>query len=191
MTMRTLLRWMEWVAVPASAGLACSLLSLGIVTWLPALGAAAQVLQRWRSDGDQRAFLGVFAAFTDQWRSLWRHSLSSTAVGVVLIANLSFLVGRGGVAFVFFAVQVGLGAAFLAYHVALAAAAGRHPKAQPSTWRRSAIQFSFGSGRGVLLLLATALAVLLSAPLGIGPLLFGPSLPLLAALALQPRSPTH
>lgn len=185
MTMRVLLRWMEWIAVPAAAGLACSLLSLGVVTWLPALAAAAQVLQRWRSDGDQRAFVGVFAAFGAQWRSLWRHSLISTAIGVVLLANLTFLAGRTGVAFVFFAVQLGLAAAFLTYHLALAAAAGR----RDASARQTAIKLAFGK-YGVLLLLATVLAVLLTAPLGIGPLLFGPSLPLLLALAFLDRPAT-
>lgn len=190
MTMRVLLRWMEWIAVPAAAGLACSLLSLGVVTWLPALAAAAQVLQRWRSDGDQRAFVGVFAAFGAQWRSLWRHSLISTAIGVVLLANLTFLAGRTGVVFVFFAVQLGLAAAFLTYHLALAAAAGRTPSARSNAWRRTAIHLAFGSRRGLLLLAATALAVVLTAPLGIGPLIFGPSLPLLAALAFLDRLST-
>jgi hypothetical protein len=184
---QTALRWLEWIAVPASAGLACCFLSLGVITWLPALAATAQVLQRWREDGDQRAFLGVFADFRGHWHRLWRHSLVSTAIAAVLLTNLIFLFGRGSSGFVLLAVQLGLGAAFVAYHLALAAVAGRRPTASPTRRRRAAIQLAFGSWRGVLLLLATFLAIVLTAPLGIGPLLFGPSLPLLAALSLQAR----
>ncbi|QNE17651.1 DUF624 domain-containing protein [Kribbella qitaiheensis] len=181
------LRWLQWISVPASAGLAFCCLSLGAVTWLPALAATAQVLHRWREDGDERAFLGVFADFRNHWRRLWRHSLISTAIGAVLTANLVFLLGRGAVGFVLLAVQLGLAAAFIVYHLAFAAAIGHRPTASLSSRRHAAIHLAFGSWRGALLLLATVLVIALTAPLGIGPLLFGPSVPLLAALSLQSR----
>lgn len=184
-SLQGVLRALEWVANPALAGLAWCLLCLGVVTWLPALAATAHALHRWRSEGEQRCFTGVFAVFGDYWRVLWRHSVVSTVALSVLIANLVFLAGRTSlIGFVFLALHVGIAAALILYHLSLAAVAGRDP-AHPEQWRQAALVLGFGGWRGPVLLTATIGAVVLTLPLAVGPLLFGPTLPLLLAMALD------
>lgn len=178
---RGALRGLEYVAYPALAGAAFCVLCLGVVTWLPALAATAYALNQWRTDGEARCFVGVFAAFPRMWHRLWRHALVSTVVLVVLVANLAFLSGRTEpVAFALLAAQLGILAALVPYHIALAAvaAAGDGP--------RAALWLAFGSPRrGLALLAAALLAPLLALPLAVGPFLFGPTLPVLLALRLR------
>jgi hypothetical protein len=169
MLARRVLRWLEWVANPALAGLAIALLSLGVVTWLPALAAAANALRRWREDGDQRCFAGTITAFGSCWRRLWKHSLVSTAAFIMLLTNIATLDG------LWKAPQIGILLALIPYHLGLAVF--QDP--------RQAAVFAFGSvPRGLLLLGAALLAPLIALPLAVGPVLFGPTLPLLVALYL-------
>lgn len=181
-----ILRALEFVAYPALAGAAFCVLSLGVVTWLPALAATAAALRQWRADHDSRCFTGVFAAFPRYWRGLWRHGLVSTVVITVLVANVVFLAGEPApAAFAMLAAQVGIGLALVPYHLALAATAAVTPEADPATWRRSALALAFGSAtHGVGLLAVTAAATLATIPIPLGPLLLGPTLPLLYALHL-------
>jgi uncharacterized membrane protein YesL len=178
------LRGLEFVAYPAIAGAAFCLLALGVVTWLPALAAVAAALQRWRSDGDTRVFTGVLAAFPGYWRALWRHALAATAAPAAMLAAIAFLAGRPEpVAIPLLAVQVGGLAAFAVYHLALAVVAGHDPSG-PASWRGRALVLAFGSPRrGLLLLAALLLGPVVALPLAVGPLLFGPSLPVLCGLA--------
>lgn len=192
-TWPTLLRRLEFVAYPAAAGAAFTVLSLGIVTWLPALAAMGHALQRWRAEGDSRCFTNTFAAFAQYWRSLWRHSLASTAAAVVLAANIVHLLGRPEPwTFVLLAAQVGIAAALAIHHVALAAEAGRSPHGTVRTWSRGALALGFGSAaRGTALLGAVISAVLISLVVPLGPLLLGPSVPVLLALSFaDPRRHT-
>lgn len=189
----TLLRRLEFVAYPAAAGAAFAVLSLGVVTWLPALAAMAHGLQRWRAEGDSRAFVHTFTAFPQYWRALWRHSLVSTAAGGVLAANIVHLLGRSEPwAFVLLAAQVGIAAALVIHHVAFAAEAGRAPGGTVRAWTRGALALGFGSAaRGTALLGAVVSAVLLSLVVPLGPLLLGPSIPVLLALSFaDPRRHT-
>ncbi|MET9591751.1 hypothetical protein ABZY45_12340 [Streptomyces sp. NPDC006516] len=185
-----LLRRMEFVAYPAAAGAACTVLSLGAVTWLPALAAMGHALQLWRTEGDSRVFANSFAAFPRYWRALWRHGLLSTVAAVVLVANTVYLMGRSEPwAFVVLAAQVGIGAAFVIHHVALAAEAGRAREGSVRSWSAGALALGFGSAaRGTALLGAVVSAVLLSLVVPLGPLLLGPSVPVLLALSFaDPR----
>ncbi|MFC9757540.1 DUF624 domain-containing protein [Streptomyces sp. NPDC056921] len=189
----TLLRRLEFVAYPAAAGAAFTLLSLGVVTWLPALAAMGHALQRWRAEGDNRCFTNTFAAFPQYWRSLWRHSLASTAAAIVLAANIVHLLGRPEPwTFVLLAAQVGIAAALTIHHVALAAEAGRSPRDTVRTWSRGALALGFGSAaRGTALLGAVVSAALISLVVPLGPLLLGPSIPVLLALSFaDPRRHT-
>ncbi|WP_371793248.1 hypothetical protein OG285_34150 [Streptomyces sp. NBC_01471] len=181
----TLLRGLEFVAYPAAAGAACAVLSLGVVTWLPALAALAHALQRWRVDGDSRCFVHTFTAFPRYWRALWRHGLVSTAAAGVLAANIVHLLGRSEPwTFAVLAAQVGVAAAAVIHHVALAAEAGRAPDGSVGAWTRNALALGFGSaGRGTALLGAVVSAMLLSLVVPLGPLLLGPSIPVLLALS--------
>ncbi|WP_327365548.1 hypothetical protein [Streptomyces sp. NBC_01217] len=189
----TLLRRLEFVAYPAAAGAAFAVLSLGVVTWLPALAAMGHALQRWRAEGDSHCFTGTFSAFPQYWRALWRHSLASTAAGLVLSANTVHLLGRTEPwTFVLLAAQVGIAAVVVIHHVALAAEAGRLPHGTVRTWSRGALALGFGSAaRGTALLGAVISAALLSLVLPLGPLLLGPSIPVLLALSFaDPRRHT-
>jgi uncharacterized membrane protein YesL len=179
---------LEWVAYPAIAGAAFCLLVLGIVTWLPALAAVAAALQRWRCDGDTRVFTGVFAAFPGYWRALWRQALVVTVAPAAMVVAIAFLVGRPEpLAIPLLAVQIGGLAAFAVYHLALAVVAGSDPEGR-TTWRARALVLAFGSPRrGLVLLAALVLAPAVALPLAVGPLLFGPSVPVLCGLALLDR----
>jgi uncharacterized membrane protein YesL len=183
------LHGLEWVAYPALGGAAFCLLALGVVTWLPALAALAAALQRWRRDGDTRLVTGVLAAFPGYWRALWRHALVATAAPAAMLVAIVFLAGRPEpLAIPLLAVQVGGLAAFAVYHLALAVVAGYDPAA-PATWRGRALVLGFGSPRrGFALLCALLLAPVLALPLAVGPLIFGPSLPVLCGLMLLERA---
>lgn len=189
----TLLRRLEFVAYPAAAGAAFTLLALGVVTWLPALAAMGRALQRWRVDGDSRCFANTFAPFGGYWRALWLHGLLSTAAAVVLVANTLHLLGRSeSWTFPLLAAQVGIAAAFVIHHVALAAVAGRDPDDGVRSWSAGALALGFGSpARGTALLGAAVSAVLLSLVVPLEPLLLGPSVPVLLALSFaDPRRHT-
>ncbi|GAA5116608.1 hypothetical protein GCM10023320_17330 [Pseudonocardia adelaidensis] len=182
------LRGLEFVAYPAIAGAAFCLLALGVVTWLPALGALASALHRWRRDGDTRCFTGVLTAFPGYWRALWRHALVAAVVPPAMLVAIVFLAGRPEpVSIPLLAVQVGGLAVFAVYHLALAVVAGADPGGRPA-WRARALVLAFGSPRrGLVLLAALLVAPVLGLPLVLGPLLFGPSLPVLCGLVLVDR----
>jgi hypothetical protein len=170
---RRILGWLEWVANPALAGLAFLTLSLGVITWLPALAAAGVALRKWREEGDQRCFVATFQAFGQCWTKLWKHSILSTMAIVMLLTNIVTLDG------IWRAPQIGILLALIPYHLGLAIL--HRP--------REALVFAFGSlPRGLLLLGAAVLAPLIALPLAIGPFLFGPTLPLLVALHLHQRN---
>ncbi|WP_392667481.1 hypothetical protein [Streptomyces sp. LN785] len=188
-----LLRLLEFVAYPAAAGAAFAVLSLGIVTWLPALAAMGHALQRWRAEGDSRCFTGTFAAFPRYWRPLRRHCVASTAGALVLAADIGWLLGRSEPwTFMVLAAQVGIAAAAVIHHVALAAEAALSPGGTVRAWTRGALTLGFGSAaRGTALLGAVISALLLSLVVPLGPLLLGPSIPVLLALSLaDPRRHT-
>ncbi|MER6103328.1 hypothetical protein ABT115_13630 [Streptomyces sp. NPDC001832] len=189
----TLLRRLEFVAYPAAAGAAFAVLSLGVVTWLPALATMGHALQRWRAEGDSRCFTNAFSTFPHYWRALWQHSVASTAAGIVLTANIFYLLGRSEPwTFVLLAAQVGIAAALVIHHVTLAAEAGRSPQGTVRAWSRGALVLGFGSAaRGTALLGAVISAALFSLVVPLGPLLLGPSIPVLLALSFaDPRRHT-
>ncbi|WP_338693372.1 DUF624 domain-containing protein [Streptomyces sp. Q6] len=186
-----LLGVLERIAQPAAAGAAFTVLALGVVTWLPALAALAHTLQRWRSDGDNRSFTGVFAAFPRYWRALWRQGIVASAAVAVLAVNCLFLSGRSSPsAFVLLCAQAGLGAALLVHCTAFAAHAGLAPDEPPARWHRRALALAFASpARGTALLGAAVSAVVFTLPVPLGPLLFGPSVPVLLALHFAAPQP--
>ncbi|MBQ1090493.1 hypothetical protein [Streptomyces sp. B93] len=187
---RGALRAMEFVAQPALAGAAFCLLALGVVTWLPALAAAAVALQDWRRDGGGRPFTGTLRAFPRCWRALWRDGLVASALTAVLVTNCLFLAGRGGpAAFVLLPVQLVLLAAVAVYALSLAAGTAVDPD---GGLRRRAAVLAFGSPRrGLALLLAVVLVPPAVLPVPFGPLLLGPTLPLLLALSLHAPTTTR
>ncbi|MGW7679592.1 DUF624 domain-containing protein [Kribbella sp. NPDC054772] len=187
---RKALDWLGWIASPALSGAAFVLLCLGIVTWLPALAAVGFALNRWRTDGDTRCFAGVFAGWRKYWRPLLPHSIIMTIAAVVAASNLSFLSGRSGPLVVtLFMIHVGLIAAAVTYHIALAVAAGRNPSGSAAEWRRTAFQLAFTSvPRGTALLGAAIAAPVFSLPIPAGPLLLGTTVPVLVGLLVADRA---
>ncbi|WP_203964631.1 hypothetical protein [Actinocatenispora thailandica] len=181
-----LLRALEYVAYPAAAGAAGTILSLGVITWLPALAATAYGLQAWRRDGTTRVFGEVFRGWRRYRRVLLPHSALGTVAALLLAANLWFLSGRTGLAaFALFAGQVGIAVLAVLYHLALAVCAGRRPNDGAAAWRRAAAVLAFARPSRGLGLLATAVAAtILTVVVPVGPLLFGASVPLLYGLYL-------
>ncbi|MDG4766788.1 hypothetical protein O7632_22190 [Solwaraspora sp. WMMD406] len=185
----TALRILEYVAYPALAGCALLLLSLGVVTWLPALAATGHALQQWRAGRRARPFVGALAVFGHYWQRLWRHAVVSTTAMVLLVANPVFLAARPGVyAAALLALQVGLVLALVPYHLALAVTAARDPDGDTGRWGPAALLFAFASPwRGLALLAAVVAVPIVTAPLAFGPLLLGATLPLLLGLRLADR----
>ncbi|MFG3658371.1 hypothetical protein [Streptomyces sp. NPDC047706] len=181
---RGALRAMEFVAQPALAGAAFCLLALGVVTWLPALAAAATALQDWRRDGGGRPFTGTLRAFPRCWRALWKDGLAASALTALLVVNCLFLLSTGGpAAFVLLPVQFVLLATLAVYSLSLAAGIAVNASDE---FRRRAAALAFGSPRrGLALLLVLLLAPLAVLPVPLGPLLLGPTIPLLLALSLH------
>ncbi|HEY3560837.1 MAG TPA: hypothetical protein VGL05_25420 [Kribbella sp.] len=186
---RRALEWLGWIAGPAAAGAAFTILCLGIVTWLPALAGVGFALNRWRDDGDTRCFTGVFAGWRRYWRQLLPHSVLMTIAAVVAVSNLAFLSGRSGpLVLTLFMIHVGLIAAAVTYHLALAVAAGRNPARSAAEWRRTAFRLAFTSvPRGTALLGAAIAAPVFSLAVPAGPLLLGTTVPVLVGLLVADR----
>ncbi|MFC7625002.1 hypothetical protein [Microlunatus sp. GCM10028923] len=184
-----LLGGLGYLAHPVQAGAALLLLGLGVITWLPAAAAAAHALHRWRTDGDQSCFAGTFRAFPRYWRRLWPLGIAAAAGTVLLIANLSFLYGRGGPAPVLLLAQLGLVAVAAPYLLAVAVVAARDPERTTGDWLRGAGWFAFGSAaRGTALLGAAVAAPILSIVVPAGPLLLGTTVPLLVGLIIADQT---
>ncbi|MEU3143988.1 MULTISPECIES: hypothetical protein [unclassified Streptomyces] len=189
---RGALRAMEFVAQPALAGAAFCLLALGVVTWLPALAAAAVALQDWRGDGGGRPFTKTLRAFPRCWRVLWKDALAASALIALLATNSLFLLGRASpAAWTLLPVQLALLAALAVYALSLAASAAVGTE---DGFRRRAAVLAFASPRrSLVLLLALVLVPPAMLPVPFGPLLLGPTVPLLLALSLYapltPRKP--
>ncbi|MEV0290107.1 MULTISPECIES: hypothetical protein [unclassified Kribbella] len=181
---RRALDWLGWLASPVLAGAAFSIVCLGVVTWLPALAAVGFALNRWRTDGDTRCFAGVFTGWRRYWRPLLPHSIAVTVAALVAACNLSFLAGHSGpIVVALFMIHVGLIAAAVTYHLALAVSAGRAPGGSPAEWRRTAFQLAFTSvPRGTALLGAAVAAPVFSLVVPAGPLLLGTTVPVLVGL---------
>ena len=80
------------------AGLAATILSLGVVTALPAAVAASRAMSGWLRDGDDTVFTTTFAEFAATWRRTLPLGVGAVAVVVVLAANTAFLWDRAGAA---------------------------------------------------------------------------------------------
>ncbi|TWD79579.1 uncharacterized protein DUF624 [Kribbella amoyensis] len=188
--MRRALDWLGWLASPVMAGAAFTLLCVGVVTWLPALAAVGYALHRWRTDGDTRVFTGVLAGWRRYWRPLLPHSILATFAAVVAASNFVFLAGRSGPApLVLFMIHVGLIAAGITYHLALAVVAGRDPSGTATAWRRAAFGLAFTSvPRGTALLGAAIAAPIFSLVVPAGPLLLGSTVPVLVGLLVADQA---
>lgn len=183
---RKLLGLLEWLAYPVLAGAAFALLCIGVVTWLPALAATGHALRVWQTDGETRCFTGVFRAFRGYLRPLLPHAVISTAGLALLALDAAFLVGRTGpFALILLMLVLGLLAAAVPYHLALAVAAAVHPGGTMRRWAGAALWLAFGSARrGTALLGAAIAAPVLSLVVPAGPLLLSATIPVLVGLVI-------
>ena len=122
----------------AAAGLAAAVLSLGIVTALPAALVAARMMQRWLDGDDQPVFTGVFREFAGTWRRSLPLGVASAIVSVVVVVDGAFLLeqaGRGStLAIVLLAATVPVALAIGLILVTLPVAAARDRDARARTW---------------------------------------------------------
>lgn len=180
------LRALEWVAYPAMAGLACSIVMLGVITWLPALCATARALRRWREDGDGSVFINVFRSVPRYWRC-WRTGATlSGLAGVLLVCNSVFLVRQGSLpALALMVVQLFLLVALWNFLTWLAVYTCREESPTPrSSLRRIAFAAAFGRPSGWLPVIVGVTVLVVLLPTAIGSLAYAPSLCLLIAQTL-------
>ncbi|SDD63603.1 Uncharacterized membrane protein YesL [Sanguibacter gelidistatuariae] len=78
------------------AGVAAAILSLGVVTALPAAIAASRAMSLWLRDGEDAVFTTTFKEFAATWRRSLPLGVASVVIVLVLSANTVFLWGRAG-----------------------------------------------------------------------------------------------
>jgi len=112
----------------AAAGLAAAVLSIGVVTAIPAVIAASRAMQRWLAGDDQAVFTGVFREFAATWRRSLPIGIAGVLVAVILVVDVAFLTeqlaGGSGVAIALLAatapVAIAIGLLLLALPVSAA-----------------------------------------------------------------------
>lgn len=126
------------LAYPANlalAGVAAFLLTVPIVTWLPAWVAAGRALHRWLTEGDDRVFTTTLREFAATWRRTVPAGLVATVVAAMFVVNLIFLGSRDTpVAFLLAMAMLPVGVAGLVVAVMLPVAAARRPEAAMREW---------------------------------------------------------
>lgn len=122
----------------AAAGLAAAVLSLGVVTAIPAAIAASRAMQRWLAGDDQAVFTGVFREFAATWRRSLPLGVAAVLVGAVLIVDVAFLMDQlahgSGVAIALLAATVPVAIALGLLALALPVSAALHRDASARDW---------------------------------------------------------
>jgi uncharacterized membrane protein YesL len=195
-----LLAAMAYPANLAFVGLAAVLLSLPVITILPASVAAARALRGWLREGDTAVFTATFREFGATWRRTLPLGVGSVAVVFLLLVDSVFLGrqlspaagGAGPVALVLAAATVPVALAVLLLLLALPVAAARSPSATRRQWLLEAGYLV--ARRPVQALLLLALVVSFGLTCYLLPTLvpfFALSLPVyLALVTLDPRDVT-
>lgn len=135
-------RLLAALAYPANlvlAGIAATIVSLGVVTVLPAAVAATRALDGWLRHGDDAVFTATFRELRATWRRTLPLGLAATACTLVLTVNAVFLWHRSdggtvGPALVLGAATAVVGCAVALLLLALPVAATRSPDARPREW---------------------------------------------------------
>jgi uncharacterized membrane protein YesL len=184
----SLLGALAYPANLAFAGVATLILSLGVVTTLPACIASARALSGWLRHGDTAVFTSIFRQFARTWRRSLPLGVASALVVAVLVVDIVFLSAQlsGGtplVALLMTAATVPIAIAVSLILLAIPVAATRSPEAGPKQWMIEAgYLVARRPGRAIFLL---ALVIALALTFYLLPTLapfFGLSLPVYLAL---------
>lgn len=124
-------------------GLAALILSLGIITILPAAIALARAFADWTHSGNDGVFTNTFRQFADTWRRSWLLGVGATVVAAVVIVDLVFLayqLSEGGSAFgvIAGAAMLPMAVFCLVFSLAITAAAARLSDATAQDWLKDA-----------------------------------------------------
>jgi uncharacterized membrane protein YesL len=197
-------RWEErllaGLAYPANlalAGLAATVIALGIITVLPAAVAASRALDAWLREGEDAVFTGTFRELRATWRRTLPLGVGATVCTAVLTVNAVFLWhrsegGTDGPALVLGAATVVVGCSLALLVLAIPVAATRSPDAGARAWGVEAA--ALVAGRPVRAVVLLALVVALLATLWLLPTLApfvaisGPAYLALVTLGHQPSA---
>ncbi|MBH0097704.1 DUF624 domain-containing protein [Salinibacterium sp. NSLL150] len=121
--------------------LAVLVLSLGIITVLPAAIALARAFARWIVDGDDKVFTNTFREFRDTWRRTLGLGIIATVVLAIMVGDGVFLAyqlaqGGGSIALMLSAAVIPVAAGVCVLFVSTTAAATLSPEADARTWIR-------------------------------------------------------
>lgn len=165
-------RWEErllaGLAYPANlalAGLAATVIALGIITVLPAAVAASRALDAWLRDGEDAVFTGTFRELRATWRRTLPLGAAATLCTGVLSVNAVFLWNRSdggtnGPALILGAATVVVACTLALLVLALPVAATRSPDAGPRAWVVEAAALVAGRPVRAVVLLALVVALL-------------------------------
>jgi uncharacterized membrane protein YesL len=122
----------------AAAGLAAAVLSLGVVTAVPAVIAAGRSMRRWLAGEDDAVFTGVFREFAASWRRSLPLGVGAVAVVAMLVVDVAFLTAQleqgSAIAIALLAATVPVALALGLLLLALPASAALQPDASARAW---------------------------------------------------------
>lgn len=122
----------------AAAGIAAFLLSLLVVTALPAAIAAARALNAWQVDGETAVFTRTFREFARTWKRSWLGGVLAALAGALLVVDAAFLTDQlaqgSSIAIVLLAATVPVAIALALLLLAIPVAASRLPDAGLRDW---------------------------------------------------------
>ncbi|MDJ0335341.1 DUF624 domain-containing protein [Salinibacterium sp. G-O1] len=164
---RTLLGALTYPGNIILGSVAVLVLSLGVITALPAAIALARAFASWTAQGDDKVFTNTFREFARTWRRTLGLGVVAVVVFGIMVADglfLSFQLSQpgGSLALLFSAAVLPLSALACVYTVAITAAATLNTEANASTWIREAIVLMLGSPRRSLLVLLTVVVVVVT-----------------------------
>ncbi|MBH0110247.1 YesL family protein [Salinibacterium sp. NG22] len=121
--------------------LAVLVLSLGIITVLPAAISLARAFARWIVDNDDKVFTNTFREFRDTWRRTLGLGIIATVVLAIMVGDGVFLAyqlaqGGGSIALMLSAAVIPVAAGVCVLFVSTTAAATLSPDADARTWVR-------------------------------------------------------
>lgn len=140
--------------------LAVLILSLGIITVLPAAIALARAFALWNVTNDDKVFTNTFRQFRETWRRTLGLGAIATVVFAILVADGIFLAAQltstgDPMALMFAAAVMPIAAAVGVFAVALTAAATLSTEADARTWAREGFVLMLQHPRRLLLVLLT------------------------------------
>ncbi len=161
---RTLLGALTYPGNIILGSVAVLVLSLGVITALPAAIALARAFARWTADGDDKVFTNTFREFASTWRRTLGLGVIAVVVFGIMVADVLFLSFQlsqpgGSLALLFTAAVLPLAAVACVYTVAITAASTLTTESKASAWVREAFVLMLGSPSRSLLVLLTVIVV--------------------------------